>query len=149
MKNFAICLCLLLPVAAGAASSDAAKLQGCVESSASGPQSGVLGKCVGMFQPSCKDDTTIGIAECMMREQRGWDELLNAWWTPMKARAQANGSWDSLLAAQRQWIKDRDAECARRYEEAGGGSIRVIYGAECQRDLTAARAVEFFYSLNR
>ena len=67
----------------------------------------------------------------------------------MRERARANGSWDRLLASQRQWIKDRDAECQRAYDSAGGGSIRVIYGAECQRNLTARKAIEFYFSLYR
>ena len=142
MKPFLIlCLSLALPTPALAASRDATMLERCVQSYGAGPQSEVIERCVGMFQPRCKEQTTIGIAECLMREQRAWDELLNLWWAPMKARAQANGTWDALLAAQRQWIKDRDAECARRYDAADGGSIRVIWGAACQRDLTAAKAV--------
>lgn len=84
-----------------------------------------------------------------MRETAAWDYLLNAWWKPMKARAQANGNWDRLLNAQRQWIKARDAECQRVYDEWRDGSIRVIFAAECQRDLTAKRAVEFYYALNK
>ncbi|WP_417723718.1 lysozyme inhibitor LprI family protein [Salipiger sp.] len=143
----ALFLTLLLPLGASAASRDAATLERCVTTQSSGSKARTLQACLGRF--ACNDQTTIGIAECLMREQRAWDELLNAWWAPMKARAQKNGSWNRLLASQRKWIKDRDAECARRYEEAGGGSIRVIWGAECQRDLTAKKAVDFFFDLYR
>jgi len=61
------------------------------------------------------------------------------------------GEWQlgTPAPAQRQWIKDRDAECRRAYDRAGGGSIRVIYGAECQRDLTARKAIEFYFILYR
>lgn len=127
---------------------DVAAVQGCVDSQSRGtPQAHVIGTCVGIISNSCGDQTTLGISECIMREHAAWDRLLNDWWKPMRARAKADGSWPQLLARQRQWIADRDAECAAAYDSAGGGSIRVIYAAECQRDLTARKAVEFYYSL--
>ena len=145
---------MLLPATLYAQSAnprDVASLEQCVEGYSKGaPQSRVIGGCVGILKARCRDiGTTVGLSECIMREHAAWDHLLNAWWKPMRARAKANGTWDNLLARQRRWIKDRDAECERAYNSAGGGSIRVIYAAECQRDLTAKRAVEFYYILNK
>ncbi|MCP1168172.1 lysozyme inhibitor LprI family protein [Limimaricola litoreus] len=129
---------------------DVSRVGACVQSAAArGSQAQVLSQCSDIIAGSCRDQTTIGIADCLMREAGAWDAWLNAWWGPMRAAAQADGSWDRLLAAQRQWIKDRDAECRRAYDRAGGGSIRVIYGAECQRDLTARKAIEFYFHLYR
>ncbi|MBS0124269.1 lysozyme inhibitor LprI family protein [Thetidibacter halocola] len=151
MRPFVLALFLLVPGAAQAQQAqpaDVQTLQSCVQNYANGaPQSRVIGGCVGIIDGAFRNGTTLEIAEGIMREHAAWDTLLNAWWQPMKARAQANGTWDRLLASQRQWIRDRDAECQRAYDSAGGGSIRVIYAAECQRDLTAAKAVDFFYSL--
>ncbi|WP_341211537.1 lysozyme inhibitor LprI family protein [uncultured Limimaricola sp.] len=129
---------------------DVARVGTCVQTAAaSGSQAQVLAQCSDIIAGACRGQTTLEIADCVMREAGAWDSWLNAWWGPMRARAQANGSWDRLLAAQRQWIKDRDAECARAYDRANGGSIRVIYGADCQRDLTARKAIEFYFSLYR
>ena len=145
-------LLLLVPqfAVAKARSGDVAKLRQCVENYSKGaPQSRANGGCVGIVGSACGGETTLAISECLQRETAAWDALLNEWWTPLRAKAKADGSWNRLLAAQRQWIKDRDAECRRVYDEAGGGSIRVIWAAECMRDLTAKRAVEFFYMLYR
>lgn len=129
---------------------DVSRVGACVQSAAArASQAQVLSQCAGITIGSCGSQTTIEIADCLMREAGAWDAWLNAWWGPMRERARANGSWDRLLASQRQWIKDRDAECRRAYDSAGGGSIRVIYGAECQRDLTARKAIEFYFSLYR
>jgi uncharacterized protein YecT (DUF1311 family) len=129
---------------------EVSRVGACVQAAAArGSRSQVLSQCTDIIAGGCRSQTTIEIADCVMREAGAWDSWLNAWWGPMRARAQANGSWDRLLAAQRQWIKDRDAECRRAYDRAGGGSIRVIYGAECQRDLTARKAIEFYFILYR
>lgn len=128
---------------------DIAQIEACVRTYAKdAPQERVIEGCVRIVESACDGKTTIGISECIMRETRAWDHLLNAWWTPLKAQAQASGEWDRLLAAQRQWIRDRDAECARVYDEWRDGSIRVIFAAACQRDLTAQRAVAFYYRLH-
>lgn len=129
------------------------RIEKCVAANSAGqPQSSALSSCVGQVATDCSSnssETTVSLASCLEREHGAWDALLNAWWKPLRARAKGNGTWDALLASQRQWIKDRDAECQRAYDAAGGGSIRVIYGWECQRDLTAQKAVEFFYQLYR
>ncbi len=145
----ALPLALILAQPASAASSrDVQSLENCVRDSARGASAEqTAGRCIGILSTACRDQNTLGIAECIMNEQAAWDTLLNAWWKPMSAQAKQNGSWDRLLASQRKWIKDRDAACERAYESAGGGSIRVIYGAECQLDMTARKAVSFYYDL--
>ncbi|WP_306154911.1 lysozyme inhibitor LprI family protein [Roseovarius sp. MMSF_3281] len=153
MRWITLCFTLILPLMAHAQTasrSDVAQIEECVRNYSKGaPQERVIGGCVGIIDGACRSKTTIEIADCIMRETAAWDHLLNAWWKPMKERAQADGSWNRLLDAQRQWIKERDAECQRVYDEWRGGTIRVIFAAECQRDLTAKRAVEFYYALNK
>ncbi|MGR3464365.1 lysozyme inhibitor LprI family protein [Limimaricola sp.] len=131
-------------------SQDIARVGDCVQTNAArGSQAQVLSRCTEIIAGACRGDTTIEIADCLMRETAAWDAWLNAWWAPMRERAKANGTWERLLASQRRWITERDAECRRAYDSAGGGSIRVIYGAACHRDLTARKAVEFYFSLYR
>lgn len=146
-------LAAILPLAAEAQQADrahVATIESCIENYSRGaPQGRVIGGCVGIIDGRCRSRTTIEIADCILAEHRAWDALLNRWWGPMKAAAQADGSWDRLLASQRAWIAEKEAACHRAYDSAGGGSIRVIYGAECHRDWTARKTVEFYYALNR
>ena len=106
-----------------------------------------------MEQPG--GQTTVGMAECLGAETQAWDSLLNALWPRLKAAAQdadavespqdmgLPGRAESLLAAQRAWIAFRDAECRHAYAQGGMGTIRTLYGASCQLDETAERALEF------
>ena len=152
VPSLAAILCLTLPPLPAAAQEarDVAAIEQCVESRSRGaPPDVVIGDCVGSLDASCRGGTTLEITDCIMAEYRAWDTLLNRWWEPMRSAARADGSWDRLLTAQRAWIAEKEAACQRAYDSADGGSIRVIYGAECQRDRTAAKAVEFFYALYR
>ncbi|ETX14511.1 hypothetical protein OCH239_02810 [Roseivivax halodurans JCM 10272] len=145
-----LCLTVLPMPSVAQEARGVAAIEDCVENrSRGGTQESVIGGCVGIVDGSCRGGTTLEISDCIMAEYRAWDSLLNRWWEPMKSAAQANGSWDGLLNAQRAWIAEKEVACQRAYDSAGGGSIRVIYGAECQRDMTAAKAVEFFYALYR
>ncbi|MFD1344239.1 lysozyme inhibitor LprI family protein [Litorisediminicola beolgyonensis] len=126
---------------------DQRALEGCT--AGAGQARAAEARCIGLLSEGCRDQTTLGISECLMAEQKAWDALLNRWWGPMRERAKANGSWDRLLAGQRAWIAEKEAACQAAYDSAGGGSIRVIYAAECLRDRTAQKAIEFYYSLNR
>lgn len=93
--------------------------------------------------------TTLDRSDCMQQGHAIWDAYLNKLWAPMKARAQADGTWGSLLASQRQWIAYRDAECERVYNEYSGGSMRLIATPACQRDLTAQKTMQFYRALMR
>lgn len=127
---------------------DIAAIDQCVAAAArTGSAAQTIDACVGLLSANCPDQTTLGLVECIQREHGAWDAWLNAWWKPMKTRAKAAGDWPRLLASQRRWISDRDSECRRAYEAGEDGSIRYIWAAECQRDLTARRAVEFYYTL--
>lgn len=113
--------------------------------------------CVGQETAACIDrpenQTTTGMTACALAERDAWDALLNLWWKPLRAHAlkldEASGDTGSppaapmLQEAQRAWLAFRDAECAYDHALAGGGTIRQIYGAECQLRLTAARALRF------
>lgn len=47
-------------------------------------------------------------------------------------------------AARRAWIAWRDADCRFAYEQFGGGSLRQVAGAACQRDRTAERVLHLY-----
>ncbi|ETX29460.1 lysozyme inhibitor LprI family protein [Roseivivax isoporae] len=148
-------LAVVQPTLAGAQTADprdVVALETCVADVArSNPFEATVAECTGALSATCGAEmsTTNAIAGCIMDEGRAWDALLNRWWEPMKASAQAAGTWDTLLGQQRRWIAEKEAACQRAYDRAGGGSIRVIYGAECFRDWTARKAVEFYYALYR
>ena len=115
--------------------------------------------CIGPASAACMEQpdgqSTVGMAECLGAETQAWDSLLNALWPRLKAAAEAAdtvesptdlglpGRAQSLLAAQRAWIAFRDAECLHAYAQGGMGTIRTLYGASCQLDETAERALEF------
>ena len=46
----------------------------------------------------------------------------------------------ALELAQKSWIKYRDDNC--EWYETGEGTIRRLWGSECMRSMTAARALE-------
>jgi uncharacterized protein YecT (DUF1311 family) len=49
-------------------------------------------------------------------------------------------SREALVRAQRAWLKYRDDNC--EWYETGEGTIRRLWGSECMRSMTAARALE-------
>lgn len=113
--------------------------------------------CIGTVSGMCMEQeqdgySTFGMMTCMMAETQAWDDLLNAEYALLRARAQAMDANESqpdyavradlLLDAQRAWITFRDAECALSYSEFGGGSMRVLNGSGCMMQMTAERTIE-------
>jgi uncharacterized protein YecT (DUF1311 family) len=106
--------------------------------------------CVGVVSTPCLQrdpgggsGNTVDMLDCLTREQRVWDERLNAaykGWTE-GCRASKN---DKVCAAQRKieraWIAYRDALCDKRYEEHGGTFASVDY-ADCMLSETARQAL--------
>ncbi|SFI11606.1 lysozyme inhibitor LprI family protein [Albimonas pacifica] len=148
------------PAAAQAAGPSAAEMRAQIERclDAAADRAGEEA-CIGRTSGACMEapggQTTVGMAGCLGAETEAWDSLLNALWPRLKADAaesdaaespQAAGlptRADSLLAAQRAWIAFRDAECLHAYAQGGMGTIRTLYGASCQLEETAERALEF------
>ncbi|MRU14350.1 DUF1311 domain-containing protein [Roseovarius sp. A21] len=152
MRWILLLLAAIWPAASHAeaeGAADVAQIEACVRNYAKGaPQERVIGGCVGIIKSACGGKTTIEISDCIMRETAAWDHLLDAWLARLKERQKTSGDVDRLLADQRRWSEDREAECARVYDKWREGSIRVIFAATCYRDMAAERAVEFYYRLN-
>lgn len=102
--------------------------------------------CIGDAARQCQEApgaaTTVGAMECLMAERDVWDEFLNLEYRQTRESLPYAEAQASLLAAQRAWIAFRDAECKLAYDSYGGGSMRMIAGADCQMRETANRTLE-------
>ncbi len=115
--------------------------------------------CVGTGSSACFEgapdgQTTVGMMSCLIAERDAWDVLLNAEYARARNAARAADEAErasmpeyaqrveQLLTAQRAWIAYRDANCAMEYGAWGGGSMRVIAGADCHLRMTAERTLE-------
>lgn len=103
-----------------------------------------LGAAAGPCTETPQGQTTLGTAQCIMAETTVWDDLLNTHYKALRAEmlAQGNGLNDRLLEAQRAWIAFRDAECALDHAIWADGTIRQIVAANCDLQMTAARALQ-------
>ncbi|WAJ26176.1 lysozyme inhibitor LprI family protein [Antarcticirhabdus aurantiaca] len=117
--------------------------------------------CIDVVANPCVEEpdgsTTVGITECLSREEAAWDVLLNERYEAqvksakaMDAELKGNAATEnatsvlkSLKTAQRAWIAYRDAECERRWANYQGGTIASNIAAACTRDMTANRAIDF------
>jgi uncharacterized protein YecT (DUF1311 family) len=94
----------------------------------------------------CRDGTTLEIVDCVGRKAAAWDKRLNTAYKTLMT----DGSREQkarLLAAQRQWLKYRDANCA--FYGADQGSIVQIEVVECRRSMTQSRAMELEENINQ
>ncbi len=96
-------------------------------------------------QNRCNEQpTTIAIADCIQNRTKFWDARLNQAYKAVVTMFQdpeIKGRLASLQAAQREWIKYRDANCIGYYG-SGQGTIRQIEVANCLLDMTQNRAIE-------
>ena len=88
---------------------------------------------------------------CASREYEQADAALNAQWTltaaAMRERDAASqelrdkrpGYFEMLLAAQRAWLRYRDAHCSVEGFYARGGSLEPMLMATCKAKLTRQR----------
>lgn len=152
MRPTLAALCIALPAGAFAQDLPAAALAGleatvraCFASAAPGETAPA---CLGAGAKPCTETpearTTMGTAMCIMAERAVWDDLLNTEYKALRAEflARGEGLNDKLLEAQRAWIAYRDAECDLDYAIWERGTIRQIVGANCDLQMTAARAIE-------
>lgn len=91
------------------------------------------------YQPCGEISTTIDIVQCIENKTNVWDQRLNNAYKSLKQHVDF-GQRDPLLAAQRLWIKYRDANCG--FYGSQEGSIRQIAAAECLRSMTQDRTLE-------
>ncbi len=87
---------------------------------------------------TCNNNTTVGIVDCVAAQTKQWDKQLNIEYKKLMGRESSQQA--PLKAAQRLWIKYRDANCD--YYAAGEGSISLIESAECMRSMTKDRTCE-------
>lgn len=87
----------------------------------------------------CNQNSTLDIVDCVGALTQQWDHRLNTAYKELMQRSEP-GEQTTLKAAQRLWIKYRDANCAYYY--AGPGTISHIAAAECLRSMTKDRACE-------
>ena len=91
------------------------------------------------FQPCGEKTSTLEVVECVWAKTDASDQRLNAAYKALQARIEANQR-QPLLAAQRLWVKYRDANCA--FYGVQDGSIRQVQRAECIRSMKEDRAHE-------
>jgi uncharacterized protein YecT (DUF1311 family) len=88
---------------------------------------------------SC-EGSTYEMVQCLKAKTARWDKRLNAAYRKTLKDAANAAQANELRAAQRAWIKYRDANC--RFYDAGDGTIARIEAGECMRSMTEARAKE-------
>jgi uncharacterized protein YecT (DUF1311 family) len=89
---------------------------------------------------TCRDGNTYEIVTCLSGLYKKWDERLNAAYQKLLGMQETPKQKTALVEAQKSWIKYRDQNC--EWYETGEGTIRRLWGSECMRSMTAARALE-------
>lgn len=131
---------------------DAQQLQNCLETvrdinSDPENQQPVSGNmCIGVASNACQNEgpqsqTTIGMANCTVRETAWWDELLNNHYAQLRTEL-ADEEFSRLRDAQRAWITFKEADCDMQYFYWREGTIRSIIGTSCSLQHTAERALD-------
>lgn len=91
---------------------------------------------------SCMDASggvTVEMLNCIDEELRTQDARLNGAYKAL-GKSLLPERREQLLAAQRLWIKYRDANC--QFYASAGGSLAAVSGSECVLRETAERAKE-------
>jgi uncharacterized protein YecT (DUF1311 family) len=91
------------------------------------------------YGPCGDQPNTLATVDCVSAKTKVWDQRLNRAYQSLAQRIDA-GQREPLKAAQRLWIRYRDANC--RFYGSQEGSIREIQAAECLRAMTQDRALE-------
>ncbi len=95
---------------------------------------------------------------CAAHDLQKADDALNAQWTITRDKMKAQdeefaeyasgfdleqpGYFESLLEAQRAWLKYRDAHCRLDGYNARGGSLEILLATTCRTALTEKRTEE-------
>lgn len=89
---------------------------------------------------TCRDGNTYEIVTCLSALYKKWDARVDAAYKKLLGMQADAKSRAALEQAQKSWLKFRDDNC--EWYETGEGTIRRLWGSECMRSLTAARALE-------
>ena len=92
---------------------------------------------------NCMDKSggvTSAMIDCIDAELKHQDAQLNKAYKRLQSAISSERK-KQLLAAQRAWIKFRDANCGF-YFDPNGGSIARVNAADCMRTMTEKRAAE-------
>jgi uncharacterized protein YecT (DUF1311 family) len=85
------------------------------------------------------DGNTREIVECLIARTKEWEKRMDAAYKQALADAEPKQR-KMLTAAQRFWLKFRDANCD--YYDLGPGTYARIQTGYCMKDLTSTRARE-------
>ncbi|MCZ7593480.1 MAG: DUF1311 domain-containing protein [Hyphomicrobium sp.] len=83
----------------------------------------------------------MGMVDCINRETKIWDNLLNDEYGRLMKMLSAKAAED-VRKAQRIWITSRDADCAVPYEIFEGGTMAQPIAANCVLAHTANRMMQ-------
>lgn len=147
LRLAALAFALSLPAGLAAADTetDVAALEECL-----GPINAEQGpedrECIGVISEPCQerltDATTVAAAECLINERDAWDVLLTRYYEELR-KAESDPARSTLRQAQDLWVSFRDADCDFAYQQFEGGTIRQLTAADCLRDRTATRVLQF------
>lgn len=77
---------------------------------------------------------------CLSALYKKWNERVDVAYQKLLGTQEDAKSKAALELAQKSWLKYRENNC--EWYETGEGTIRRIWGSECMRSMTAARALE-------
>jgi uncharacterized protein YecT (DUF1311 family) len=101
--------------------------------------------CIGKISDPCLQgsgsDTTTSMVDCVDREIRAWDAILNADYERLLKTLPAPAV-ASVRQAQRAWIASRDADCKVPYDIYEGGTMARIDSASCLLNHTGSRVLQ-------
>ncbi|MDD7910500.1 lysozyme inhibitor LprI family protein [Pseudovibrio exalbescens] len=102
---------------------------------------GCIGRVFTVCQESPELQTSLGMRVCASRETELWDEKLNAAYQQVM-ESKPEPVQEQLRAAQRLWIKFRDADCEVPMKIYEGGSLGPVVAVQCGLQATALRALQ-------
>ncbi len=89
---------------------------------------------------ACREGNTHEIVTCLTARYKKWNERVDAAYKKLLGMQEDAKSRAALEAGQKSWLKYRADNC--EWYETGEGTIRRLWGSECMRSMTAARALE-------
>ncbi len=145
-RTVAVVLTTLLAIvglSAVASADDSEIIAACVQGEREANRSALT--CVGRISDPCLDkpegQSTVGMVECIRRETKVWDDMLNAEYRRLLELLKGKAA-DTVRSAQRNWIALRDSDCQVPYEIFEGGTMAQPIAADCIRSHTADRAIQ-------
>jgi uncharacterized protein YecT (DUF1311 family) len=123
---------MLVALSLPADADDAEAIAACLKSAyADGTDAHV---CIGRVADPClakpENQSTHDMLACIGRETKIWDDLLNAEYQRLLGAVEGKAK-DDIVKAQRQWIGQRDLDCAIPYALFDGGTMAQPIGANC------------------